>query len=161
MDGDRDDNSWRRLPQSIRTFKVGGDTMTMNGAFDRLEVDFGDLVKVTDQVYEIHWACTYTVTNQTDCLTSNAAPINEVIGPIVLNTGDSGRRLASGVKAAPPTPSESMCRSCTRSIDYPNRAIGERWTELTVESRMEGLLHGFVGVWADMENELLTDNNKK
>ena len=86
MDGDRDDNSWRRLSKSIREFTVGGSTITMNGAFDHLEVDYGDLIKVDDQVYEIQWTCTYTIKNITDCHAS-------------VTTTDSGRRLESGDSA--------------------------------------------------------------
>jgi len=168
MDGDRDDNSWRRLSKGIRAFTVGGSTITMNGAFDHVEVDYGDLIKVDDQVYEIQWTCTYTIKNISDCHAS------------VTTTG-SGRRLESGEAAVmgynngdnipsndspdmihnPNNPSdENMCRSCTRLIDYPNRTIGDRWTELSVESRMDGLLHGFVGVWAEPENELLTESER-
>ena len=261
MDGDRDDNSWRRLPRNIDSFKVGGDTITMAGAFDRLEVNYGDLVKAVDQVYEVQWSCTYTVTNGSDCLQSlqststanntatqwtytiNAQNIIESANVVVAQTSQSangiltteltgtgmttvgvisqigvifdtssnlnvgastiilainllsvtsetvvlaaesgssssgggsgsivvdasgGRRLGAtkveGVRAALPEDPDRLCRSCTRLIDFPSRYAGERWTELVVESRMEGLLHGFVGLWAEMEDDLITDTEKE
>jgi hypothetical protein len=166
MDGDRDDNSWRRLSKHVKQFSVGGSVITLTGAFDRFEVDFGDLIKIHDYVYEVQWTCTYTVTNGTDC-------ISDTMATNTTNSSDdsNGRRrlVAGGVTGvmadydegeAPDDEPTNLCRSCTRSIDYPNYVIGERWTEITVESRMEGLLHGFVSIWAKPELELLTEKER-
>ena len=173
MDGDRDDNSWRRLSLPIRTFKVGDSTMTMRSAFDRVEVDYGDLLKVRDQIYEVQWSCTYVVTNGSDCLSSTTAAegINNGLNFSDFSVVDGGRRRRSllGVMAAyddegqtnPDIQIDPMCRSCTRQIDYPNTLMGDRWTEITVEDRMEGLLHGFVGLWAEEEEELLTEQERE
>ena len=163
MDGDRDDNSWRRLSQHIRSFTVGGSTITVNGVLNPLEtVTFGDLIKVHDQVLEVQWACTYVVS--TGCSSSSSEGSRRTL--LHTNTTDhaieAARRLNTGSEVVMATttttkPTTDLCRSCTRQVDYPNTVLGERWTELTVESRMDGLLHGFVGVWATPEEELLTD----
>ena len=64
-DGDRADNSWKRLSQSIQTFKINSDTITLNGPLrqkqdivgetneHRGELSAGDWILVGSQVMEV------------------------------------------------------------------------------------------------------------
>ncbi len=125
MDGDRDDNTWRRLSRVVLSHTLGSSIIVLDGvlgqgtAMHRREISEGDQIKIRDEIFLVQWTCTYT-------LTSTCAPGTST------NSSDASDQ-------------ERYCKSCTRAVDYPSRAIGDRWTELSVEHLNEGLLYGYTG----------------
>ena len=123
MDGDRDDNSWRRLSRNVLSYTLGSSNIVLDGAFSmganhRLEVTEGDEIKIRDEIFKVQWTCTYMLKATCDLGTS------------------SGATSASALDDP-----DRYCKTCTRAIDYPNRTVGERWTEIIVEHLNEGLLY--------------------
>ena len=80
-DGDRADNTWKKLSQSIATFKINSDTITLSGPLTqptqemgatndhRGELSQGDFIRVGNQIMEV-----------TECKDSHATTVENTAG---------------------------------------------------------------------------------
>ena len=69
IDGDRDDNTWRRLSRVVLSHTLGSSIIVLDGvlgqgtAMHRREISEGDQIKIRDEIFLVQWTCTYTLTS--------------------------------------------------------------------------------------------------